>query len=136
MDHYPAGSRASLVPSADYFTGAVRQDPIVSAPGPARVRAAWVTFEPGARTAWHTHPLGQTLHVVSGQGLFQTEGEKIVTIRPGDTIWIPPGERHWHGAAPDTAMCHLAIHEADESDRHITWEQHVTDAEYSGPRAE
>lgn len=133
MELTRAGTRPSLTPSADYFTGRVRQDPIVDAPDPARVRAAWVTFEPGARTAWHTHPLGQTLHVVSGLGLFQTEGEKIVTIRPGDTIWIPPGERHWHGATPDTAMCHLAIHEALDG-KHIHWEQHVTDEEYGGPR--
>jgi len=136
MDHFPAGSRASITASPEYFTGYVRQDPIVTAPKPGRVRAAWVTFEPGARTAWHWHPLGQTLHVVSGLGLFQTEGEKIVVIRPGDTIWIPPNERHWHGATPDTAMCHLAMHEADETNSHITWEEHVTDAQYNAARAE
>lgn len=129
-----AGSQPSLTPSADYFTGQVRQDPIVNAPAPARVRAAWVTFAPGARTAWHTHPLGQTLHVTAGCGRFQTEGQPIITIRPGDNIWIPPGERHWHGAAPDVAMTHLAIHEADANGDHIFWETHVTDAEYNGPQ--
>lgn len=135
MQHTRAGTRASQTPPAEYFTGKVRQDPVIDAPYPARLRATWVTFEPGARTAWHTHPLGQTLHVVSGLGLFQTEGELIVTIRPGDTIWIPPGERHWHGAGPDTAMCHLAMQEAQDG-KHIDWERHVTDAEYDGPRAE
>ncbi len=130
-----AGDTASLTPPAEYFTGRVRQDAIVEAPEPARLRATWVTFEPGARTAWHTHPLGQTLHVVSGTGLFQTEGGTIVTIRPGDTIWIPPGERHWHGAAPDTAMCHLAMQEAQDG-VHVVWERHVTDAEYAGMRGD
>ena len=134
MDLTPTGARASITPPAEHFTGRVRQDPIVDAPQPARVRAAFVTFEPRARTAWHTHPLGQTLHVISGQGLFQTEGEKIRVIRPGDTIWIAPGERHWHGAGPDTAMCHLAIHEALDG-KHIDWERHVTDAEYDGEMA-
>jgi len=129
MIHHRANARPSATPSAEYFTGHVRMDPIIDAPEPARLRAIRVSFAPGARTAWHTHPLGQTLHVLSGVGRFQTAGEAVVEILPGDTIWIPPGEKHWHGAAPDTAMVHLAMQEA-EGGRSADWMEKVTDEEY------
>jgi quercetin dioxygenase-like cupin family protein len=106
------GSQPSGKGPADYFTGAVRVDPLFEAPDPARVRGASVTFEPGARTAWHTHPLGQTLIVTSGLGLARRWGGPVEEIRPGDVIWFPPGEKHWHGASPTTAMTHVAIQEA------------------------
>ena len=112
MDIKTAGSRPSTKAQADYFTGSVRLDPLVEAPEPARVRAAHVTIEPGARTACHTHPLGQTLIVTAGRGLVQTWGGEIREIRPGDVVWFAPGEKHWHGASPETAMSHIAIHEA------------------------
>jgi len=129
MEIMRGGSRASGTGSAEYFTGSVRQDPVVTAPEPARVRAVMVTFEPGARTAWHTHPLGQTLLVTSGLGRAQTWGGPVQEIRPGDTIWIPPGEKHWHGAAPTVAMTHLAIHEALDG-THVDWLEQVSDADY------
>jgi quercetin dioxygenase-like cupin family protein len=132
MQIFPAGSRPSRVGPAETFTGQVRMDPVIMADAPARVRALTVTFEPGARTAWHTHPLGQTLIVTAGGGLVQKEGEAIQAIRPGDVVWFAPGERHWHGAAPDTGMTHIAIQEADESGSNVTWQEHVTDAQYSG----
>ncbi len=116
---------------AENFTGTVWQDPIIEAPAPARIRGAWVRFEPKARTAWHTHPLGQTLHVVSGVGRVQLWGEPIREIRPGDTVWIVPGEKHWHGAAPDIAMMHIALQEALDG-KHVTWMEHVTDEQYNG----
>ncbi|RFB96372.1 cupin [Rhizobium leguminosarum bv. trifolii] len=131
MEIKPAGSRPSMTPPADYFTGAVRQDPLMETPEPARMRATSVTFEPGARTAWHTHPLGQTLIVTSGRGLVQSWGGEISEIRAGDTVWLSPGEKHWHGAAPDTAMTHIAIHEALDG-RHVDWMEQVSDAQYSG----
>ncbi|MDC7743997.1 MULTISPECIES: cupin domain-containing protein [Rhizobium] len=131
MEIKPAGSSPSTKPPADYFTGAVRQDPLMEAPAPARVRATSVTFEPGARTAWHTHPLGQTLIVTSGKGLAQSWGEEIREIRAGDAVWFSPGEKHWHGAAPDTAMVHIAIHEALDG-KHVDWMEKVSDAQYSG----
>ena len=112
MDIRVAGSIVTRRAPADAFTGTVWHDPIIDAPAPARVRAARVSFEPGARTAWHTHPLGQTLHVLSGVGRIQTWGGPVREIRPGDTVWIPPGEKHWHGASPDTGMVHLAMQEA------------------------
>jgi quercetin dioxygenase-like cupin family protein len=127
----PCGTAASRRPPADYFTGTVWQEPIVEAPEPARVRVATVTFEPGARTNWHTHPLGQTLHVVAGAGLAQVWGEPVQTIRAGDTVWIPPGEKHWHGASPTVRMSHLAIHEALDG-VHVDWLEPVTDAQYGG----
>jgi len=130
MDIYPAGSRPSAPGPAEYFTGNVRMDPIVTAPDPARVRALAVTFEPGARTAWHTHPLGQTLFVTAGAGLVQLEGGPIQQIRPGDTVWIAPDERHWHGASASIGMTHIAIQEALDGSN-VTWMEHVTDAEYS-----
>ncbi|ANM10078.1 MULTISPECIES: (R)-mandelonitrile lyase [unclassified Rhizobium] len=131
MEIKPAGSRPSMTPPADYFTGAVRQAPLMETPEPARMRATSVTFEPGARTAWHTHPLGQTLIVTSGRGLVQSWGGEISEIRAGDTVWFSPGEKHWHGAAPDTAMTHIAIHEALDG-RHVDWMEQVSDAQYSG----
>ena len=105
------GSRRSSVPPEDWFTGSVRLDPLFDAGEPARVVAASITFEPGARTAWHTHPLGQTLIVTSGCGWAQRWGGQIEEIRPGDVIWFPPDEKHWHGAAATTAMTHIAIQE-------------------------
>ena len=130
MDIKPLGSAPSRRMPADWFTGAVWQDPIIEAPAPARIRAGRVTFEPGARTAWHMHPLGQTLHVVSGLGRVQTWGGPIREIRAGDTVWIPPGEKHWHGAGPTTAMVHIAMQEALDG-AHVKWMEHVTDAQYS-----
>lgn len=134
MDIYRNGSRPTQRGPADYFTGTVWIDPIVSAPAPARVAAALVSFEPGARTAWHTHPLGQTLHVVSGVGRVQKEGEAVRDIRAGDTVWIPPGEKHWHGAAPDHGMTHIAIQEAQNGSA-VAWLEQVSDADYSRPVA-
>jgi len=130
MEIKRSGARPSLMPPAEYFTGAVRQDPVIEAPAPARLRATVVTFEPGARTAWHTHPLGQTLLVLSGLGRAQKAGGPIEEIRPGDVVWFDPGEKHWHGAAPSVAMTHLAMQEA-EGGKHVDWLEKVTDAEYA-----
>ncbi len=127
MDIKRSGSRPSAKPSPDYFTGAVRQDPLNEAP--ARVRAVLVTFEPGARTAWHTHPLGQTLIVTSGLGWAQKEGGPIEEIRPGDVVWFPPGEKHWHGATATVAMSHIAIQEA-LGGSNVTWMEKVSDEDY------
>ena len=134
MDIIACGSRPSRKVGPPSFTGTVWQDPIIQAPEPAILRAAWVRFEPGARTAWHTHPLGQTLHVVSGVGRVQAWGGPIREIRPGDTVWIPPDEKHWHGAAPDHAMEHLAMQEA-KGGEHVTWLEPVTDVQYDGAKA-
>jgi quercetin dioxygenase-like cupin family protein len=131
MDIKAAGFSATRRMSADWVTGTAWNDAIVEAPEPARIRAARVSFEPGARTAWHTHPLGQTLHVLSGVGRAQTWGGPIREIRPGDTIWIPPGEKHWHGAAPTTGMVHLAVQEALDG-KAVEWLEHVTDEQYQG----
>lgn len=131
MQHFKSGQRPAKKASPDYFTGTVWQDPIVEAGEPSRVRAVSVHFEPGARTNWHTHPLGQTLHIVSGFGLAQKLGEAVIELRPGDTLWIAPGEKHWHGAGPDTAMTHIAIHEALDG-VHVEWMEPVTPAQYSG----
>jgi quercetin dioxygenase-like cupin family protein len=131
MDVKRTGSQPSGKGPAEYFTGTVRIDPLFQAPEPARVFGANVTFEPGARTAWHTHPLGQTLIVTAGCGRAQSWGGPIEEIRPGDVIWFPPGEKHWHGAAPTTAMTHIAVHESLDG-KHITWMEHVTDEEYAG----
>ncbi|MBB3318461.1 quercetin dioxygenase-like cupin family protein [Rhizobium sp. BK181] len=131
MEIKPCGSRPSMKAPAEYFTGSVRQDPLMEAPSPARVRAVSVTFEPGARTAWHTHPLGQTLIVTAGKGLAQTEGGPLREIRAGDTVWFAPGEKHWHGAAPDTAMTHIAIHEALDGSA-ADWMEQVSDDQYAG----
>jgi len=130
MELRPAGSTPSRRASAEWFTGTVWQDPIIEAPEPARLRAALVTFEAGARTAWHTHPLGQTLHVVSGAGRAQSFGGPLREIRAGDTVWFAPGEKHWHGAAPATAMVHLAMHEALDG-KHIDWLEPVTQEQYT-----
>ncbi len=129
MDIHPVGARATARGPESYFTGTVWLDPIVSAPAPARVQAARVTFAPGARTAWHTHPLGQTLYVVAGAGRVQPGGGPVREIRAGDTVWIPPGEEHWHGAAPTTGMTHVAMQEALDGSA-VNWLAHVTDAEY------
>src|SRR6185312_2994857 len=124
-----AGSQPSNKGSADYFTGAVRIDPLFRSAAPARVVGASVTFEPGARTAWHSHPLGQALVVTAGCGRAQRWGGAIEEIRPGDVISFAPGEKHWHGAGPATAMTHLAIQEALEG-KTADWMEHVTDEQY------
>jgi quercetin dioxygenase-like cupin family protein len=125
------GSRASATPPAEHFTGTVRLDPLFDREDPARTAGASVTFEARARTAWHTHPLGQTLIVTAGCGRVQREGGPIETINPGDVVWFPPGEKHWHGAAPETAMTHIAIQEKGE-DGPVTWMEKVSDAQYEG----
>jgi quercetin dioxygenase-like cupin family protein len=124
------GSRPSRKGPAEYFTGMVRVDPLFEAPEPARVRSAHVTFEPGARTAWHTHPLGQTLIVTSGLGWVQREGAPVEEIRPGDVVWFAPGEKHWHGAAATTAMSHIAIQEALNGSP-VNWMEKVSDEQYA-----
>ena len=131
MDVTRGGSRPSRAGPAEYFTGAVRIDPLVDAPAPARVAAASVTFEPGARTAWHAHPLGQTLIVTAGCGRVQRWGGAVEEVRPGDVVWFPPGEKHWHGAAPTTAMTHIAIQEQLDG-KVVEWMEHVTDEQYRG----
>ena len=132
MDIKRSGTVLSRRMPAESFTGTVWQDPIIEAPAPARIRSAWVRFEPKARTAWHTHPLGQTLHVISGIGRVQLWGEPIREIRAGDTVWIAPGEKHWHGAGPNTTMVHIALQEALDGS-HVTWMEHVSDEQYNGP---
>jgi quercetin dioxygenase-like cupin family protein len=132
MDIHLAGSRPTNRAPSDYFTGTVWHDPIIATPAPARLVSGRVAFEPGARTAWHTHPLGQTLYVISGIGRAQTKGGPIREIRAGDTVWIPPGEKHWHGASPKNAMVHVAMHESLDGS-HVTWMEKVTDEEYAGP---
>jgi quercetin dioxygenase-like cupin family protein len=123
------GSQPSGKGPADYFTGTVRIDPLFEASEPARVRGASVTFEPGARTAWHTHPLGQTLIVTSGLGRVQRWDGPIEEIRPGDVVWFPPGEKHWHGASRATAMTHIAIQEALNG-KVVDWMEKVSDEQY------
>ncbi|MGN6146472.1 MAG: (R)-mandelonitrile lyase [Mesorhizobium sp.] len=125
------GSKPSAAGPDSYFTGRVRIDPIIDTQAPARLRAASVSFEPGARTAWHTHPLGQTLHVVSGAGRVQVWGGPIQEIRAGDTIWFEPGEKHWHGAGPKTAMTHIAMQEALDGSP-VDWLEKVSDEQYGG----
>jgi quercetin dioxygenase-like cupin family protein len=134
MDIKRSGSRPSVRPDPAYFTGTVRLDPVVEAADPARVRAAVVTFEPGARTAWHTHPLGQALVVLSGLGRAQAWGGPVHELRPGDTVWFEPGEKHWHGAAPTAAMAHLAIQEALDGSP-VDWLEQVSDEEYGADAA-
>jgi quercetin dioxygenase-like cupin family protein len=124
-----SGARPSGEGPAAYFTGRVRIDPLLEAPEPARLRSAHVTFEPGARTAWHTHPLGQMLIVTLGLGWVQREGGPIEEIRPGDVVWVPPGEKHWHGASPDVAMSHVAIQEALNGSA-VDWLEKVSDEQY------
>ena len=135
MEIKRAGSQPSGKGPADWFTGTVRIDPLFGANAPARTAGNAVTFEPGARTAWHTHPLGQTLIVIAGAGLAQREGGPIEEIRPGDVVWFAPGEKHWHGAAPTTAMTHIAIQEALDG-KAVEWMEKVGDEEYQrGPAA-
>jgi quercetin dioxygenase-like cupin family protein len=129
MDIKRSGSQRSNKGSADYFTGAVRIDPMFQAPHPARAVGASVTFEPGARTAWHTHPLGQTLIVMAGSGWAQRDGGPVEEIRPGDVIWFAPGEKHWHGASAATGMTHFAIQEALDG-KTVDWLEKVSDDEY------
>ncbi len=124
-----AGSQASAKGPSEWFTGAVRIDPLFQAPDPASVQAASVTFEPGARTAWHTHPLGQTLIVTAGLGWAQREGGPIEEIRPGDVVWFAPGEKHWHGASPTTGVTHIAIQEKKDG-KAVEWLEHVSDDQY------
>jgi len=126
------GSQPSTKGPPDWFTGTVRIDPLFQTNAPARAAGASVTFEPGARTAWHTHPLGQTLIVMSGLGLVQREGGPIEEIRPGDVVWFPPGEKHWHGAAHKSSMMHIAIQEALDG-KLVEWMEKVTDEQYSAP---
>jgi len=129
MEIRRSGSQPSSKGPADWFTGLVRIDPLFEAPEPARVRGASVTFEPGARTAWHSHPLGQTLIVTSGLGWTQCWGGPKEEIRPGDVIWCPPGVKHWHGATPTTAMSHIAIQEALDG-KVVEWMEKVSDEHY------
>ncbi|TPI47632.1 cupin domain-containing protein [Mesorhizobium sp. B2-9-1] len=129
MNILRAGSRPSGKGPSDWFTGAVRIDPLFNPFDAARVQGAQVTFEPGARTAWHTHPLGQTLIVVSGLGRVQREGGPIEEVRPGDVIWFARGEKHWHGASPETAMTHIALQEVKDG-KVVDWLEHVSDADY------
>lgn len=129
MEFKRAGSQPSVKGPAEFFTGTVRLDPLHTSAAPGRVSCASVTFEPGARTAWHTHPLGQILIVTAGCGWTQCEGEARVEIRPGDVIWCPPNHRHWHGATATTAMTHIAIQEALDG-KFITWQEQVPDEIY------
>jgi quercetin dioxygenase-like cupin family protein len=124
-----AGSQASRKGPAEWFTGAVRIDPLFQAPEPARIGGASVSFEPGARTAWHTHPLGQTLIVTAGLGWVQREGGPVEEVRPGDIVWFPPNLKHWHGATPTTAMTHIAIQESLDG-KAVEWLEHVSDEQY------
>ena len=129
MEIHRIGSQPSRKGPSDWFTGTVRIDPLFQAHEPARAAAASVTFEPGARTAWHTHPLGQTLIITSGCGRVQREGGPVEEVRPGDVVWFPPGEKHWHGAAPTTAMTHIAIQEHLDG-KVVDWLEHVSDEQY------
>jgi quercetin dioxygenase-like cupin family protein len=131
MDIKPSGSVSSRRGPSDWFSGTVWIDAINDAPAPARLQAATVRFEPAARTAWHTHPLGQTLHVTAGSGLAQVWGEPIREIKAGDAVWIPPGEKHWHGAGPNNFMVHIAMQEALDG-KPVEWMEKVSDAQYSG----
>jgi quercetin dioxygenase-like cupin family protein len=123
------GSRPSQKGPEDWFTGTVRIDPLFQAPEPGRAGGAYVTFEPGARTAWHTHPLGQTLVITAGFGRVQREGGPIEEIKPGDVVWFPPGLKHWHGASPTTAMTHIAIQESLDG-KAVDWMEKVSDEQY------
>lgn len=131
MEITRAGTNSSIKGPADWFTGTVRIDAPFHGTGAARIGGATVTFEPGARTAWHTHPLGQTLLVIAGCGRVQREGGPIEEIRPGDIVWFAPGEKHWHGAGPNTAMSHVAIAEAEDGNA-VTWMEKVADSQYLG----
>ena len=127
------GSQPSARGPAEYFTGTVRNDQLFRAPAPGRASGAYVTFEPGARSNWHMHPLGQTLICTSGYGYVQSEGGPIRTIRPGDVVWCPPNEKHWHGASSTTAMTHIAIQE-ELNGKVVDWMEKVTDEQYSAAK--
>ena len=131
MEIKRAGSQASAKGPADYFTGTVRIDPLFDTTDPARAMGSSVTFEPGARTAWHTHPLGQTLIVTAGVGRAGRWNGPVEEIRPGDVVWFAPGEKHWHGASPTTAMTHIAIQEK-QNGKPVDWMEQVTDEQYEG----
>jgi len=126
-----SGAQPSSPGPADWFTGSASIERLFTAPAPGRVACVSVTFAPGARTAWHTHPLGQTLIVTVGTGRVQRQGGPVEEIRPGDVVWIPPGEKHWHGAGPTTAMTHIAVHEQLDG-KAVDWLEQVTDAQYRG----
>ena len=130
MEIKRVGSQASGKGPAEWFTGTVRIDPLFQAPDPALVQGASVTFEPGARTAWHTHPLGQTLYILSGTGRVQSWGGLLQEVSAGDVVWIPPGEKHWHGATPTNTMVHVAIAEILDS-KFVEWLEKVTDQQYT-----
>lgn len=129
MELKRSGSQPSVRAPAEHFTGNVRIDPLASPPAPARIQCAYVTFEPCARSDWHTHPLGQTLVVTAGCGLVQSWGAPIRVIRPGDVVWCPPGEKHWHGASPGSSMTHIAIQEALDG-KVVDWLEKVSDQQY------
>ena len=129
MEIFRAGSTPSGKGSADWFTGTVRIDPMFNPAAPERLQGAHVTFEPGARTAWHTHPLGQTLIITSGIGRVQREGGPIEEVRPGDVVWFAPEEKHWHGASPVNAMTHIALQEVKDG-KVVTWMEHVSAEQY------
>lgn len=133
MDIHACGSRPTRRAPSDSFTGTVWQDPIIETPAPAILRSGLVRFEPGARTNWHTHPLGQTLFVLSGTGRVQTWGGPVREIKAGDVVWIPPEEKHWHGAGPNSFMEHVAMQEAKDG-KHITWMEPVTDEQYKAAK--
>jgi len=130
MHIHLAGSRPTRRAPSDSFVGTVWQDPIIATEAPARLVVNRVTFEPGARTNWHSHPLGQTLYVISGVGRVQTLGQPVREIKPGDVVWIPAGEKHWHGGSPTTGMTHIAMQEALDGST-ATWMEPVTDADYA-----
>jgi len=127
---HPAGSRPTSTGQPEYFTGTVHLDPLISTPAPSRLRGATVTFAAGARTAWHTHPLGQTIHITAGTGLVQREGGEITTVQTGDTVYFEPDEKHWHGATLDSVMTHIALQEELDGIS-VTWLEHVTEAQYT-----
>lgn len=126
-----SGSNASMKGPEDWFTGTVRIDPMFQAEDPGRATGSHVTFEPGARTAWHTHPAGQTIIITFGRGRVQREGGPLEEVSEGDVVWFPAGEKHWHGASADTAMSHIAVQEAIDGEA-VTWLEKVSDADYSG----
>jgi quercetin dioxygenase-like cupin family protein len=126
------GARPSRRGSPDWFTGTVWVDELLPAAEPARLHVLRVFFEPGARTAWHSHPLGQVLHILTGTGRVQRQGEAPAEVHPGDTVWFAPGERHWHGAAPGHTMVHLAIQQTTADGNEVTWQEHVAPADYNG----
>ena len=127
-----AGVQTAKRGAAEYFTGAVWLDDLMGGAASTRLRTLRVTFEPRARTAWHTHPHGQMLHIIAGNARVQKAGESVVELSIGDSVWFEPGERHWHGATPERAMIHVAVQQTDEAGNSATWFEHVTDAEYRG----